>query len=139
MPQAIGNRMSVHVGGIAATGSAVMTPGFGLNAHHVVHAVGAVWQGGGAGEAAPPALASCYRQSLQRAADIAAVRVAFPAISAGVFGCPAPEAAWVAVATVRAFISSNRRPGGEISCCFDPASAELSRAALRSTGTNGSG
>jgi O-acetyl-ADP-ribose deacetylase len=180
MPQAIENRMSVHVGDITAldvavivnaaneqllpgggvcgaihraagpelaaacrrighcpTGSAVITPGFRLKAGHVVHAVGPVWQGGGAGEA--DLLASCYRQSLQLAADIAAAQVAFPAISTGVFGYPAAEAAGVAVSAVRAFLSSNPWPGDVIFCCFDAASAEHYRAALRAAGTNSSG
>ena len=180
MPQAIDNRLSVHVGDITAldvdvivnaanehllpgggvcgaihraagpalaaacrrighcpTGSAVITPGFGLKARHVIHAVGPVWQGGGAGEA--DLLGSCYRQSLQLAADIAAGHVAFPAISTGVFGYPASEAAGIAVTTARAFIPSNPWSGSVIFCCFDPASAELYRTTLRATGTNGWG
>src|SRR5918996_885913 len=40
------------------TGEARITPGFGLKARHVIHAVGPRWHGGGRGGAPPPA--SCY-------------------------------------------------------------------------------
>ena len=82
------------------TGDAVLTPGFRLPARFVVHTVGPVWQGGGQGE--PENLASCYRRSLEVAAGVGARTVAFPAISCGVYGYPAGDAARVAVATVRA-------------------------------------
>jgi O-acetyl-ADP-ribose deacetylase len=119
--------------GHCPTGSAVITPGFGLKARHVIHAVGPVWQGGGAGEA--ELLASCYRRSLELVAGIGAVGVAFPAISTGVFGYPASEAANVAVAAVRGFLSSNPWPKDVIFCCFDERSANYCRAALgRATG-----
>ena len=117
--------------GHCPTGNAVMTPGFKLKARHVVHAVGPVWQGGEAGEA--ELLASCYRRSLELAAGIAAVGVAFPAISTGIFGYPASEAAKVAVATVRAFLSSNPWPKDVIFCCFDERSADHYRTALGHT------
>lgn len=80
-------------------GDAVATPGFGLRARWVVHAVGPVWQGGTAGEAA--LLAAAYRRSLEVAAEVGARSVAFPAISTGVYGYPPDEAAEIAVRTVR--------------------------------------
>ena len=48
------------------TGEARITPGFWLPARWVIHTVGPVWRGGGAGE--PALLASCYRASLALAA-----------------------------------------------------------------------
>lgn len=81
--------------GHCATGDAVATPGFGLPARWVVHTVGPVWRGGGDGEA--HLLASCYRRSLEVAAELGATSIAFPAISTGVFGYPPDEAAEVAV------------------------------------------
>jgi O-acetyl-ADP-ribose deacetylase (regulator of RNase III) len=48
------------------TGEARITAGHGLPARHVIHTVGPVWQGGGAGEAA--LLAGCYRSTLALAA-----------------------------------------------------------------------
>src|SRR6516162_9983761 len=71
------------------TGDAKVTGAGELRARCVVHAVGPVWQGGGAGEAQP--LASCYRRAVELAAAHGARRVAFPAISTGVYGYPLAE------------------------------------------------
>jgi O-acetyl-ADP-ribose deacetylase (regulator of RNase III) len=60
-----------------------------------------VWHGGHQGEA--DLLAGAYRSALEEAARIGARRVAFPAISTGIYGYPPDEAARVAVATLRAF------------------------------------
>ena len=46
-------------------------------------------------------LASCYRESLRVADELGARSVAFPAVSAGIYGWPADDAARIAVATVR--------------------------------------
>jgi O-acetyl-ADP-ribose deacetylase (regulator of RNase III) len=81
------------------TGGAKATPGFGLPARWVIHTVGPVWRGGTSGEA--DLLASCYRRSLEIADEVGARSVAFPAISTGVYGYPAEEAATVAVETIR--------------------------------------
>ena len=83
-----------------AVGAAVATPGFRLPARWVIHTVGPVWRGGGAGEA--ELLASCYRRSLEVADELGARSVAFPAISTGVYGYPAEAAATIAVDTIRA-------------------------------------
>jgi O-acetyl-ADP-ribose deacetylase (regulator of RNase III) len=82
------------------TGEAKATRGHELSARWVIHTVGPVWRGGDRGE--PGALASCYRRSLEVAHELPAASVAFPAISTGVYGYPADEAAEVAVTTVRA-------------------------------------
>ncbi|MDQ4129832.1 MAG: O-acetyl-ADP-ribose deacetylase [Actinomycetota bacterium] len=81
------------------TGDAKATPGFRLPARWVIHAVGPRWRGGGAGEA--EAQASCYRRSLAVADDLGARSIAFPAISTGIYGYPAEEAAAIAVKTLR--------------------------------------
>jgi O-acetyl-ADP-ribose deacetylase (regulator of RNase III) len=81
------------------TGDAKATPGFRLPARWIIHTVGPRWRGGGAGEA--DALASCYRRSLEVADELGARTVAFPAISTGIYGYPAEEAAAVAVAALR--------------------------------------
>ena len=82
------------------TGDAKITRGYRLPARHVIHAVGPVWRGGGAGEA--QLLASCYRRSLELAAQHRVQTIAFPGISTGIFGYPIEQAAQVAVDTVRA-------------------------------------
>jgi O-acetyl-ADP-ribose deacetylase (regulator of RNase III) len=81
-------------------GEAVVTDGFDLAARYIIHTVGPVWQGGGAGE--PETLAACYRNSLAVADEIGARSVAFPAISTGVYGYPIEDAAAIAVTTVGA-------------------------------------
>lgn len=114
------------------TGGARMTPGFRLPARHVIHAVGPVWQGGGAGEDA--LLASCYRQSLALAEAAGLASVAFPAISTGVYGFPAARAAPLAVGAVLAHL---QRPGSVtrvIFCCFSRDSADLHHDALSAQG-----
>ncbi len=85
--------------GGCATGDAKITGGGRLHARHVIHAVGPVWKGGTQGEA--QLLASCYRRAIELAAEHGCRRVAFPAISAGVYGYPLEEAAKIAVATTR--------------------------------------
>ena len=86
------------------TGDAKATPGFRLPARWVIHTVGPVWRGGSAGE--PELLASCYRRSLDVADELGARSVAFPAISTGVYGYPAEEAATIAVDTIRSATTS---------------------------------
>lgn len=81
------------------TGEARITPGFDLPAKYVIHTVGPVWHGGGANER--ELLASCYRQSLELAAESGVKTIAFPAISCGVYGFPVDQAAKIAVETVR--------------------------------------
>ena len=85
--------------GRCETGDAKATGAGRLPARWVIHTVGPVWRGGGAGEA--ELLASCYRRSLEVAGELGARSVAFPAISCGIYGYPIPEAARIAVETVR--------------------------------------
>lgn len=80
------------------TGSAVATTAGRLPALHVIHTVGPVWS---AGEDRSALLGSAYRESLRAAEGLGAESVAFPAVSAGVYGWPMRDAARVAVTTVR--------------------------------------
>ena len=110
-----------------AAGDARITRGYRLPARHVIHTVGPVWRGGGAGEA--DLLASCYRRSLEVAAAHALGSIAFPAISTGIYGFPAEQAAPIAVRTVR----DNLGLGDfetVIFCCFGEAGARLHASAL---------
>ena len=86
------------------TGTAVATAGYGLPARWVLHAVGPVWSGGRRGEA--ELLASAYRSCLRLADELGARTIAFPAISMGIYGYPAPQGAETALATVAAHLGS---------------------------------
>lgn len=82
-------------------GEAVATPAFDLYppVHHVIHTVGPIWAGGDRGEA--EVLASCYRRCLEVADGLGVHSIAFPAISTGIYGFPAEQAARIAVSTIR--------------------------------------
>jgi O-acetyl-ADP-ribose deacetylase (regulator of RNase III) len=81
------------------TGDAKITGAGNLPVRHVIHAVGPVWRGGGNGEA--ELLASCYRRAIELADEAGDKRVAFPAISTGIYSYPLDEAAHVAVGATR--------------------------------------
>ena len=87
------------------TGEAVITTGGNLSAQYIIHTVGPIWRGGNAGEAA--LLASCYKESLQLAAENGVKSIAFPSISTGVYGYPTEKAAAVALETIRDLVESN--------------------------------
>ena len=90
--------------------------------------MGPVWRGGGAGE--DGLLASCYRRSLEIAAQHRLTSIAFPAISTGIYGFPADRAAGIAVATVGEALAAGSPVGRVILCCFGAESAALHRQAL---------
>jgi O-acetyl-ADP-ribose deacetylase (regulator of RNase III) len=81
------------------TGDAKATTAGRLATRWVIHAVGPVWRGGGAGE--PELLASAHRRALEVARELGARTIAFPAISCGIYGYPPELAAPVATAAAR--------------------------------------
>lgn len=109
-------------------GEAKITAGYRLPAKHVIHTVGPVWHGDRSGE--DELLASCYRCSLEVAAEHGLISVAFPAISTGVYRFPLERAAGIAVRTVSDFLGSHQVPQKVIFCCFGSEAAEAFRAAL---------
>ena len=84
------------------TGDAKITRGYNLKCSHVIHTVGPVWRGGCAGE--EELLRSCYRRSFALAAENGCKSVAFPLISAGVFGYPKAEALKIAIEEIMALL-----------------------------------
>jgi O-acetyl-ADP-ribose deacetylase len=88
-----------HYGGGLPTGQAVATTAGDLPARWVIHTVGPVYA---ASEDRSELLASCYRESLRVADELGAASLAFPAVSAGIYGWPLDDAARIAVGAVRA-------------------------------------
>lgn len=80
------------------TGQAVATRAGRLPARWVIHTVGPVYA---TSEDRSHLLASAYRESLRVADELGAKTVAFPAVSAGIYGWPLHDAARIAVGTVR--------------------------------------
>jgi O-acetyl-ADP-ribose deacetylase len=80
------------------TGDAVATTAGEMPARWVIHTVGPVYA---KREDRSSLLASCYRRSLEVADELGARSVAFPAVSAGIYGWPLDDAARLAVTTVR--------------------------------------
>lgn len=78
-------------------GHAVATGAGDLPARWVIHTVGPNRH---AGETDPALLASCFRTSLAEAVRVGARSVAFPAVSAGIYGWDGAEVARIAVATI---------------------------------------
>lgn len=89
------------IGG-CATGDAAATPAFNLPARWCVHAVGPIWRGGRAHE--EELLHRCYRSAFARAVELGARSVAFPLISAGIYGFPVERALAIAREEVAAFL-----------------------------------
>ena len=81
--------------GRCSTGGAVITGPGKLNCRNIIHTPGPVWSGGKKSEA--ELLKNCYRNSFNIAKDKALKRIAFPAISTGVYGYPIEEATRIAL------------------------------------------
>jgi len=114
------------------SGDAKITKGYRLPAMHVIHTVGPVWRGGGAGES--ELLASCYRRSLELAEEHGVRTIAFPSISTGAYGYPVGEAADVAARTVADFLRSRPTPIEVTFCCFSGNDLEIYERAVRKIG-----
>ena len=115
------------------TGDAKITQGYRLQAGHVIHTVGPVWNGGAHGE--DDLLASCYRRSIELCHTHGLGSVAVPAISTGVYRFPADRAASIAVRAVVDTLPTAPTLAQIIFCCFSDASAQLH---LKALGTFGS-
>jgi O-acetyl-ADP-ribose deacetylase (regulator of RNase III) len=110
------------------TGEARLTPGFRLKARHIIHTVGPVWQGGGAGERG--LLGKCYRSSLEIAARERLDGVAFPAISTGIYRFPLREACEIAARECVAWLAAHDYPKQVVFCMYDTIAYDEMLAAL---------
>ena len=88
--------------GYVPEGEAFITPGFGLKAKYIIHAVSPLYMGGNEGE--EEKLRSCYRNSLRLAKENGIRSVAFPLIATGGFGYPKEEGLRIAVDEINAFL-----------------------------------
>ncbi|MCR5742974.1 MAG: macro domain-containing protein [Lachnospiraceae bacterium] len=83
-------------------GEVAVTSAFDLKAKYIIHTVGPVWDGGGAGEF--DVLHNCYRRSLDMALKLECESVAFPLIASGVYGFPKAEALQIAMQEISSFL-----------------------------------
>ncbi len=110
------------------TGDARLTPGFRLPSTSIIHTVGPVWRDGAHGE--PDLLASCYRRSLDIAAEHGIRSLAFPCISTGVYGYPFEAAARIAIGTVRSSLELHASIADVIFCSYSEAALDVYRRLL---------
>lgn len=104
-------------------GRAVATGAGALPARNVIHTVGPIWHGGDDGE--DDLLSSAYEQSLTVARSLGAGRLAFPAISTGVYGFPKERAARIAVRTIDSFLQRADLPEEVTLVFFSEADARV--------------
>jgi len=99
------------------TGFAKFTEGYRLPSRYVIHTVGPIWKGGAHQE--DQLLRSCYQQCLLIAKQLSVSRIAFPAISCGVYGYPHEQAVNIACEEVTQFCRLEPSIKEVIFCCFD--------------------
>jgi O-acetyl-ADP-ribose deacetylase (regulator of RNase III) len=87
------------------TGEAVITGAYNLPAKKIIHTVGPVWYGGNSGERRQ--LTSSYKSSLNLAKQNGLDSIAFPLLSAGIFGYPRQQAAEVAVEAIGEYLAED--------------------------------
>lgn len=98
------------------TGEAKITKGYNLHAQYVIHTAGPVWHGGVRNE--PELLKNCYINSLKLALQNNVKTIAFPSISAGVYGYPINLASKIAITAVSDVLESETIIEKVIFVCF---------------------
>jgi O-acetyl-ADP-ribose deacetylase len=98
-------------------GQAKVTKGYNLPAKWVIHTVGPVWEGGNYNE--DKILSECYRNCFALIEEYKIKTLAFPAISAGVYGFPIKRAATIAIREARRFLEKNTSVEKVIFVCYE--------------------
>lgn len=88
--------------GCLEEGDVVITPGLGLKAKYIIHAVSPLYHDGNSGE--EELLRACYRKSLELAGDEGCKSMAFPLISTGCFQYPKAEGLRIAIDEIHAYL-----------------------------------
>lgn len=88
------------------TGQAVMTDGYNLKAKHIIHTAGPVFDSQHP-EKSKELLENSYKNSLNLARKHNFKSIAFPLISAGIYGYPKKEAFDIAKNTINKFLIDN--------------------------------
>lgn len=118
--------------GGCATGVAKITGGYKLPAKYVIHVVGPVWQGGGAGE--ETLLYNCYKNALRLAGEKGLASIAFPSVSTGVYRFPLHLAAPIALLALQTESAQWPTITDIAMVCFDDATFAAYTRALAAQG-----
>jgi len=111
------------------TGQAKITKGYKLPAKYVIHTVGPIWRGGHKNE--EQLLASCYRNSLQLAAENGIKTIAFPSISTGAYRFPVNRAAKIAMLEISKFLEDKDSIEKVYMVCFDEGTTQAYNEAFK--------
>lgn len=104
------------------TGQAKITPGYNMKCKYIIHTVGPKWKGGNRGE--PELLKNCYRNSLALAEKYHCKSIAFPLISAGIYGYPKDLAIKTAMAAINEYLQENESKLDVLLCLYPPEKKE---------------
>lgn len=106
-----------------ALGEVRLTKGYDLPAKYIIHTSGPIWQGGTKGE--EKILRLCYERALQKAEEKKIKTIAFPLISAGVYGYPKDKVLKFAVQIISQFLNEHELT--VYLCVYDKSSYEFSK------------
>ena len=107
------------------TGDAKITKGYNLQAKHVIHTVGPIWNDGHHQE--EEQLANCYRRSFEVAHQNNLKSIAFPSISTGVYRFPVEQASRIALKEISHALETNQHVERVTIVCFDDNTYDIYR------------
>lgn len=116
--------------GPLAEGEAVLTPGFGAPARHIIHTAAPVWWSPGDEAEKIAALGRCYRNAIALAGAHGFAAIAFPCLGTGNFGWPRDLACRIACEASAGALAGAPSIKRLVFCCFAEADAEIYRVEL---------